>query len=311
MFKGIYQGHTSLSKLFIFIGLVLVGFGLSTILAFIGVQVIFQLDVFSHPEILSDFSNKESVSALKFMQLLNSIGIFIFPALAYAYMTSKNFSKSLDLNKIPSIQLALYTLFVMLVSLPLINYLVEINEAMRMPEWLSSVEDWMRSKEDNAKVITKNFLSMDSFISLLVNILIIGIIPAVGEELLFRGIIQNKLASALKNPFLAIWISAFLFSAMHLQFYGFLPRFLLGALFGYLYLWSRNLWLPILAHLINNGGAVILQYSLGEEFMEKEVDQFGTQQGDWLFLIVSLVLLTVLVRKIQISSLETSTSPST
>jgi len=295
MLKGIYKNHKFGSKFLIFIGLILIGFGVSTILGFIGVQLIFGIDVLRNPSLISDFSNIEVVDALKFMQFLNSVGIFVFPPLLFAYMVSDNFKKYLSLNLKPG---SFYTILIVLImfdTLPVINYLIEINEQMSLPDSLQGVEQWMRNKEDTAGLITKSFLAMDSFPSYLINLLIIALIPALGEELLFRGLIQKKISEKFRNYHLGIWITAFLFSAMHMQFFGFLPRFLLGALFGYMFVWSGSLWVPIIAHLINNGGAVTLQYILGTEFTEEHVDSFGTESGEWTFLILSLFILTYLL----------------
>ena len=101
---------------------------------------------------------------------------------------------------------------------------------------------------------------MELPIDLLVAMLVIAVLPAIGEELVFRGLIQNELYRGTKNIHVAIWVAAILFSAIHFQFFGFVPRLLLGALFGYLYYWSRNLWIPILAHFVNNGLSVLVMY---------------------------------------------------
>lgn len=296
MIKGIYRNNTALSRLFIFIGLVLFGFGLSTILSFLTIQLLFGLDVMSHPELLTNFSNPESISALKFMQFMNSAGIFIFPVLAFAYLTSEKILNYLSMDEKPKIIHIIITILIMISCVPLINFMVEINGKMILPDYLQSVESWMRSKEDSAEVITRLFLKMDDNITFLINLIVIGFIPAIGEELLFRGLIQKRLSNKFKNHHLAIWITAFLFSAMHLQFYGFLPRFFLGAMFGYLFVWSGSIWMPIIAHLINNGGAVILQYALGEEYMEAKVDKLGAEEGDLFYLAISLAVLGILMK---------------
>lgn len=296
MIKGIYRNNTALSRLFIFIGLVLFGFGLSTIISFLIIQLIFGLDVLSHPELLTNFSNPESIGALKFMQFMNSTGIFVFPVLAFAYLTSERTLKFLSLDIKPSIRQLVITILIMIASVPLINFMVELNSKMVFPDYLQGIENWMRSKEDSAETITKVFLKMDDTFTFLINLLVIGFIPAIGEELLFRGLIQKRLSNKFKNHHLAIWITAFLFSAMHLQFYGFLPRFFLGAMFGYLFVWSGSIWIPIIAHLINNGGAVILQYSLGEEYMETKVDKLGVEEGDLFYLTISLAVLGILMK---------------
>lgn len=166
---------------------------------------------------------------------------------------------------------------------------------MTLPSFLSEVEVWMRAKEDNAMNITTQLLQMESGRDLLINIFIIGVIPAIGEELIFRGLIQQSINYGKSNYHLGIWASAFLFSAIHLQFYGFIPRLLLGALFGYLFYWSASLWIPIFAHFVNNSMAVIVAYYFRENGVEREIEQVGTTSSTWpisiLFAIVLLGLL--------------------
>jgi membrane protease YdiL (CAAX protease family) len=119
----------------------------------------------------------------------------------------------------------------------------------------------------------------------------IGIIPAIGEELLFRGVIQRIFTEWTKNIHWGIWISAILFSALHLQFYGFVPRAILGAIFGYLLVWSGNLWLPVLAHFINNTVAVIAYYFYGEGILSVDPDKIGTNSEYHIAIIISFLLM--------------------
>lgn len=107
----------------------------------------------------------------------------------------------------------------------------------------------------------------------MVGFVVIAIIPGIGEELLFRGVLQNSLHRVTKNKHIAIWVAAFLFSAIHIQFYGLVPRMMLGAVFGYLYVWSGNLWYPMIAHATNNGLAVIIAYASQSSESEFDIDE--------------------------------------
>jgi membrane protease YdiL (CAAX protease family) len=118
----------------------------------------------------------------------------------------------------------------------------------------------MRRKEEDAQQLTEVFLSTSSWPGLLVNLIMIGGLAAIGEELIFRGIFQKILYRFLKSGWLAIWISALVFSAIHLQFYGFLPRFILGLVYGYLFFWSGTILLPVLADFVNNAVPTIGAY---------------------------------------------------
>jgi len=141
-----------------------------------------------------------------------------------------------------------------------ISPIVEWNQQIVLPDFLSSLEEWARSKEDMFAELTIYFTSFENPGIFLLSFLVIAIVPAIGEELLFRGLIQNQTHYFFKNIHLSIWLTALLFSLFHLQFYGLIPRLLLGVLFGYLYYWSGTLWIPILAHFVNNGVALIMAY---------------------------------------------------
>jgi membrane protease YdiL (CAAX protease family) len=137
---------------------------------------------------------------------------------------------------------------------------VEWNSQFHFPSFLRDFETWAREKEEMATKLTETLTQFKSVGEMLIALLVIAILPGIGEELVFRGLIQRELWRSTKNIHLAIWTSAFLFSAIHLQFFGFFPRMFLGALFGYLYYWSNNLLVPMFAHFFNNGFAVVTMY---------------------------------------------------
>ena len=143
--------------------------------------------------------------------------------------------------------------------------------------------------EGEVSGMVQGLLVMESPGELLFNLLVVAVAPAIGEELVFRGVVQQQFYRIARTRGLAIWITAFLFSAVHLQFEGFLPRFLLGALLGYLFLWSKNLWIPILAHFFFNGLQVVGQYFAGETL--EAMDTTQTNQPYWLAGISSLILI--------------------
>lgn len=140
-------------------------------------------------------------------------------------------------------------------------YFIEWNAKVDFPEFMSGFEEWARELEDQLAETTEKFTTFNNFTQFLFGFFVIAVLPGIGEELLFRGVLQNSLHRLTKNAHVAIWVSAFLFAAIHMQFYGLVPRMMLGAVFGYLYVWSGNLWYPIIAHATNNGIAVILTYT--------------------------------------------------
>ena len=159
-----------------------------------------------------------------------------------------------------------------LFCIPFINLLGYYNAQWHLPEFLGFVEEWMREAQSKNDLLMEVMLQMNATPDILINILMIVILPAVGEELIFRGIIQKQLGIWLQNPHVAILLTAVFFSAFHLQFLGFVPRLLLGMIFGYFYYYSKNLWTAIAAHFVNNGLALTLVviYGTSEQAIETE-----------------------------------------
>jgi membrane protease YdiL (CAAX protease family) len=148
----------------------------------------------------------------------------------------------------------------MIFSNPLIELLGNINEKMTLPRFLKGVEEWMRKSEDDTKKLSDMMMQMNTFWSMIFNLLFIGLLTAIVEEILFRGCLQTILLKWMKNKHVAIWLTAALFSAFHMEFFGFLPRLFLGVLFGYFVAWSGSVWPSIWAHFINNGTVVVITY---------------------------------------------------
>ena len=148
----------------------------------------------------------------------------------------------------------------MIFSNPLIELLGNINEKMTLPRFLKGVEEWMRKSEDDTKKLSDMMMEMSTIWSMIFNLLFIGLLTAIVEEVLFRGCLQTILIKWMKNKHVAIWVTAALFSAFHMEFLGFLPRLFLGVLFGYFVAWSGSIWPSIWAHFINNGTVVVITY---------------------------------------------------
>lgn len=200
------------------------------------------------------------VDAMQFMQSLLSVGIFIAPSLFFAFFfEDKNVLAALTLDRSPRILSIVICVSAMLASIPLISYLEDLNLRMTLPESLRGIEDWMRAKEADAKVATEKLLSCDGPKCIFSNIVALALVPALGEELFFRGTMQkNILQCSTRIPSWAcVLITAFIFSAVHLQFFGFLPRFVLGAMLGFFLVYTRNIWCSIICHFVNNAMAVL------------------------------------------------------
>ncbi len=262
------------------------------------IAVIIALPIFGFKDIATIANSQNlsdnNISFLKFLQIFQSIGLFVIPSFLLAYLFGSDISRYLKLDVVPYPQGIIIAISIIIVSSPFINILGEINSKMTLPEYMSGIERWMRESEDSANQITELFLKSSTFSGLLVNILMIAIIPAIGEEFLFRGIIQRIFGEWTKNYHLGIWISAILFSALHLQFYGFIPRIILGACFGYLLAWSGNLWFPVIAHFINNIVAVFAYHFYNKGIIDIDPDKLGTETGYQYIAIISFVLMVFL-----------------
>lgn len=270
-----------------------------TVLGIVIAWVIFGVNLSEMESLMKDLSKPDNVLILKFFQTTQSIGVFIIPPFIVAWFLQGKPSVYLQYRKSPDFQSILLVMAIVFFSNPLINWLNEVNANLALPEWMHSVEIWMKNSEDQATKITEAFLSTTSLSVLLGNIIMVGVLPAVGEELLFRGIIQQLFKKIFGNAHTAIWVSAALFSALHLQFFGFLPRLVLGAMFGYMLEWSGNLWLPVIAHFINNTVAVIAFYRVHNGLMSDHLDKTGTlSDGSFYLVIISLILLSFFFRKL-------------
>lgn len=193
---------------------------------------------------------------------------------------------------LPAILTVLATVAFMFVNV----YLVEWNANIDLPDSMSGIEKILKSLEEQLAETTEKFTTFNNFGSFLLGFVVIAVLPGIGEEIMFRGVLQNTLHKYSGNKHIAIWVTGFLFAAIHMQFYGLVPRMMLGVLFGYLYVWSGNLWLPIISHITNNGLAVILTYAAQLEATDINIDETESMPG-WasgLGLVVCLGLLFLL-----------------
>ena len=161
---------------------------------------------------------------------------------------------------------------------------------------------WAKRSEEQLKVLTEHLTNFNSTMHFILALVVVAIIPAIGEELLFRGLIQNLFSKAFANHHIAIWLTGFIFAAIHMQFFGVMPRMFLGVLFGYLYHWSGKLSVAMLGHLLNNGLALIALYLAQKEIVEVSPEQME-QAAPWpavlIFAVISFVLIRMFYKKFQ------------
>ena len=273
--------------------LVLIGFvSMFILLGFVMVAFVISgssIGFLSNPGSISD-PNEPAVFALKVMQIMQAISLFVIPYILYRSLHKSDNPYKLIHTK-GRLGMALIFALTMLSALPLINYLAEWNSSLSLPESLQGIEHWMREMETNAENLIRIFLNMETVGDLVFNLLLVAIIPAVAEEVFFRGTMQPLFLKVTKNYHIAIWITAFLFSFFHMQFLGFFPRMVLGAVFGYAAHWSGTLILPMIGHLINNGVAVLIMWYIGQEAIEESIETIGANEGDGLFALMSTAVL--------------------
>ncbi len=190
--------------------------------------------------------------ALRISALVQDVLAFIVPAVGTAMLVTRRPAELLCLTQKPTVAVLLAVVALAFISVPAQEAVVYWNYNIHLPESMASVESLFRQLEESAAHSIEAITGDTSIAGLILNILVLGIGAGVSEELLFRGCFQRLLTTAGVNRHVAIWTVAFVFSAMHFQFFGFVPRMLLGAYFGYLLLWSGSIWVPIAAHALNN-----------------------------------------------------------
>ncbi|MCR5014014.1 MAG: CPBP family intramembrane metalloprotease [Bacteroidales bacterium] len=234
------------------------------------------------------FADK-GISGLKIGQGLSSTMMFIVPPLILYLITRTQPLRSIGFRKPNSYWLFLIGLALMFVSLPITNILGTWNENMYLGAFFAKLEEMLKQMEDAASEVTEQMLEVDSIGGLLGNLLVIALIPAIGEELTFRGVLQQWLTRHCKSHHVAIIIAAAIFSFIHFQFYGFLPRMFLGLLLGYMFYYSGSIWTSILMHFVNNGTAVVVAYLQHVGAVDIDYEHFGAS-SNILVMVCSLVL---------------------
>lgn len=285
-FRGMHPFAQFIFALFIIV--------ISFLAFFIGSAIIaipiFGFDAITAISAGGDLTNPGSLSLLKYFQVVQSIGAFIVPPFIIAWLYHGNIASYLYLDKKFSFATALFVVLLVIFANPVINFVGGLNEKLVLPEFLSGLEEKMKAAEEKAAQLTEAFLDVHSFSGLLFNLFMIALLPAIGEELLFRGVIQKIFTQWTKSAHWGIWISAILFSALHLQFYGFVPRLLLGVMFGYLLVWSGSLWVPMVAHFVNNAAAVIGMWLINQGKINQSVEEIGSTPESFYMAIVSVIL---------------------
>lgn len=290
MFKSASAERNPFSSLILLLLLIFAGAVVFTGIAFAigtsiyGTETMLQLSA----------GNMSNLDLIKLVQIISSIGMFVIPALIYAKLQNMDWLGYLKIIPVPA-YLALLTIVIMISASPALEYTMQLNKGMKLPDFLKEVEAWMLQQELKMELMTKQLIVMNSIPALLVNLVMLAIIPAFGEELIFRGGFQQIFDRWFGNYHVAIWLTAIIFSSIHFQFYGFFPRMFLGALFGYLLVWSGSLWLPILGHFLNNALAVFTAYWYQQQGLSID-KMFEPEPSSPVQISISFILFIVSIR---------------
>ena len=239
--------------------------------------------------------NPSRIADMYYAITLQDVLAFIIPAIAAMAICYHTPLRVMGLNNAPSWKGIVAALAVCAVSLPAMNWIVDWNQNIHLPESLSELEGIMREMEDAAEAVTKIMMTGESVGTLLLNLCVVAFLAGLSEEIFFRGSLLKMLTPDDRRIHLLIWVVAIIFSAIHMQFYGFIPRMLLGAWFGYLFIWTRSLWVPIIAHALNNSIVVVATWLESRGLINSEsIDNIGlASNGSFPWLALASAILTI------------------
>jgi len=242
------------------------------------------------PELIKDFQLLDYPDIMRGTEFLYEVGVFLFPAVICAWMLSDNYKEYLRMDQPVYLPVAVWVVISMITAVPFLNWTYSLNQQMVFPEFLKGLEAWMKEAEVEATRVTDLMLDTKNIPTIVFNFLAICVVAAICEEFMFRGLLQTLFGKFIRNPHAVIWIIAILFSAIHLQFYGFITRMLLGAWLGYLMYYSKTIWIPVLAHFTNNFFSVGAYYLFqNSPDITQKIDTIGTGSTWWLS-VASLAL---------------------
>lgn len=240
--------------------------------------------------VVSKLCSDNMPAALRISAVIQDLFAFIIPSIAAALMITRRPADFLCLRKKPGIFALIAVAIILIISIPAQEIIIDWNNNIKLPESMAAFGEMARALENQAAETMKLMMSDTSIGALIVNILIVGVFAGLSEELLFRGCFQRILTTGGVNVHVAIWSVAFCFSALHMQFFGFVPRMLLGAYFGYLLLWTGSVWVPATAHIINN---VVYVATAWWQARVYGVDAISDEPSNWpIYVVVLSVIFT-------------------
>jgi membrane protease YdiL (CAAX protease family) len=282
--KGSWSDKSLAYRLLGIFILCVAGLLLSGLLGTVLAMFIFNIDLLSATGFNLVDPTLEEVKAMKLIQLISGIGAFIVPAVLYGRLVG-NPRSELALDKGLSFGSGFLLFIIMFTAIPWINAVMYLMSELQLPQWL----EWLRQSEESNMLIQEHFLRMDNFSGLLYNLILMAFIPAIGEELIFRGILYPIFRDMSGSIHHGVWISALLFGVLHQQFTAMPALVLIGVMLGYMRAWSGSLWWPVFAHWTNNALILFFTYIFTKMGWDDELmTTIGTEQQHWFLVALSL-----------------------
>jgi uncharacterized protein len=266
-----------------------VGGALSVVLILAGIWVSGEgLSVLLHS---AAYPGADDAGFVRYLLIVQDISFLLIPSIIILSLMKSESSARFPDFKTPCLKDVGLVIILTFCIFSITSFAGQLNSAMHLPQWLSGVEHWMTEQEDKADRTIDLLVASKTSGTMILNLFNIALLPAFAEELFFRGVIQKIFKNLFKSGHIAIWVTAFLFSSIHFQFFGFLPRLILGLVFGYLFFWSGTLWLPIISHFVNNAVPVIITCLQGMDKINIPIDRPLWQQVIYLPLPIAISLL--------------------
>lgn len=278
-------------QLLLFLGMAI---GIFMVISIIGMWILSGITGITMFEITDtakwNLSNPKMIVYIRGMILIQFLGLFVIPSFLFSYFSDPEPLNYIGLKKPSKPIYWVLGIAALILAIPLVEYTGLLNRKIDF----GSARQWMQSMEDEAAKQIKFMLGKRTFSELLMNIIFIAVFAGVGEELFFRGVLQRLFIKASKSPWLGIIVTAFLFSAMHIQFFGFIPRFLLGVLLGAVYWYSGSLWTAIIAHVVYDAFFIVLAYFQPQIIDSPEATLFNGS-SEFILAIVSAIIVLALL----------------
>lgn len=269
--------------------MVIVFFFVSLMIGGAFMQFLFHIDVSRMNDILlNPQAYPNGIIALKFIQVFAHLGTFVVPAILFSRALNQNPVLFLKINHHSRTYNYLLALLLVLVATPFTSWLYGFNLGLRLPASYADLEALLRQWEESARMQQEAFMIANTWPEYLTNLFVMAIVPAIAEELFFRGCLQNFVRMCFYNLHISVFFTAIIFSSIHGQFFGFLPRLAFGVILGYAFAFSGNIWVSITAHFFNNAMVIIAG------FMATKHTDVAFLKEDYLFPMYINVLSLIL-----------------